>query len=153
MKMIRCLTIKQPWAWLIVAGHKTLENRTWSTGYRGPLLIHAAARPDADANWFMTAVAHDTGIQFPDRLPLGSIVGQVNMTGVTTYSRDYWFDGPNAFIFEDATQFERPFPYKGQLGFYNVPWPQPATKATIKYFTPKLIPRADFLSQLKRLAR
>jgi hypothetical protein len=35
------LSIRQPWAWLIVQGHKPIENRTWPTTYRGPLLIHA----------------------------------------------------------------------------------------------------------------
>jgi hypothetical protein len=40
------LSIRQPWAWLIIAGHKDVENRSWTTTYRGPLLIHAARRPD-----------------------------------------------------------------------------------------------------------
>ena len=38
----RALTVKQPWASLLVAGIKTVENRTWTTKYRGPLAIHAA---------------------------------------------------------------------------------------------------------------
>ena len=39
---MKALSIRQPWAWLIVCGHKPLENRSWPTPYRGPLLIHAA---------------------------------------------------------------------------------------------------------------
>src|SRR5437763_5636355 len=39
----RCLSIRQPWMWLIFAGGKILENRTWKTHYRGPLWLHAAA--------------------------------------------------------------------------------------------------------------
>jgi hypothetical protein len=35
------LSIRQPWAWAIVAGLKRYENRTWTTPYRRPLLIHA----------------------------------------------------------------------------------------------------------------
>lgn len=38
---MRGLTIRQPWASLIAAGVKTVETRSWSTSYRGPLLIHA----------------------------------------------------------------------------------------------------------------
>ena len=38
-----CLSIRQPWAWLIAHGWKNIENRTWPTGYRGRFLIHAAA--------------------------------------------------------------------------------------------------------------
>lgn len=39
---MRGLTVRQPWAWAIVFGGKLVENRTWTTGYRGPLAIHAA---------------------------------------------------------------------------------------------------------------
>jgi hypothetical protein len=35
------LSIRQPWAWLIVNGFKDLENRSWSTAFRGPVWIHA----------------------------------------------------------------------------------------------------------------
>lgn len=46
---MRCLTIRQPWAWAIAAGHKTVENRTWGTDYRGPLAIHAGREFDRRA--------------------------------------------------------------------------------------------------------
>lgn len=48
---IKAITIKQPWAWAITrrattyAG-KDIENRTWTTHYRGPLAIHAGLRWD-----------------------------------------------------------------------------------------------------------
>jgi hypothetical protein len=46
---MRTLSIRQPWAGLIVAGIKDIENRSWSTSYRGPILIHAGkAKPPAD---------------------------------------------------------------------------------------------------------
>jgi hypothetical protein len=48
---MRALTIRQPWAWLIVHGHKDLENRTWCTSYRGPLLIHAAGTMAPGDHW------------------------------------------------------------------------------------------------------
>ena len=38
---MRCLTVRQPWAWAIVAGLKSIENRSRRTTHRGPLLIHA----------------------------------------------------------------------------------------------------------------
>jgi hypothetical protein len=38
---MRTLSIRQPWAWLIVNGHKPVENRDWATSFRGPVLIHA----------------------------------------------------------------------------------------------------------------
>jgi hypothetical protein len=42
---MRCLTIKQPWAWAILHG-KLVENRTWTTSYRGAITIHAGKRWD-----------------------------------------------------------------------------------------------------------
>lgn len=41
---MKALTIRQPWASLIALGVKTIETRSWSTSYRGPLAIHAAKR-------------------------------------------------------------------------------------------------------------
>ena len=44
---MKTLTIRQPWASLIAVGVKTIETRSWSTRYRGPLAIHAGkATPD-----------------------------------------------------------------------------------------------------------
>jgi hypothetical protein len=42
---MKCLSVRQPWAGMIARGEKTIETRTWSTSYRGPLLI-AASKPD-----------------------------------------------------------------------------------------------------------
>lgn len=42
------LTVRQPWAWAIAAGHKAVENRTWTTRHRGLLAIHAGTRWDED---------------------------------------------------------------------------------------------------------
>ena len=39
--MIPALSIRQPWAWLIVNGFKDIENRDWPTNFRGRLLVHA----------------------------------------------------------------------------------------------------------------
>lgn len=39
--MAKCITVKQPWASLIVHGIKDIENRTWKTNFRGRVLIHA----------------------------------------------------------------------------------------------------------------
>ena len=39
------LSLKQPWASTFACGEKTIETRTWSTSYRGPLAIHTS-QPD-----------------------------------------------------------------------------------------------------------
>lgn len=44
------LTVRRPWASMLLtpaaAGGKTVENRSWSTDYRGPVLVHAGVRID-----------------------------------------------------------------------------------------------------------
>jgi len=45
---LRVVTIRQPWASLIVAGTKDVENRSWRTNYRGRLGIHAGSGVDRD---------------------------------------------------------------------------------------------------------
>ena len=40
---MKAITIKQPFASLIVEGIKDIENRTWKTNLRGRVLIHASA--------------------------------------------------------------------------------------------------------------
>lgn len=40
---MKVLTIRQPWATLIMLGIKQLETRSWRTHYRGELVIHASA--------------------------------------------------------------------------------------------------------------
>lgn len=41
---MKALSLRQPWAWLVAAGYKTIETRTWGTKYRGLLLIHASGK-------------------------------------------------------------------------------------------------------------
>ena len=42
MQITKAITIRQPFAWLIVQGIKPVENRSWETKFRGPLAIHSA---------------------------------------------------------------------------------------------------------------
>lgn len=56
---MKMLTLHQPWASLIACGVKTIETRSWSTDYRGPLAIHAGkAWPVPVGEW---QVPHDRG--------------------------------------------------------------------------------------------
>lgn len=44
--VVRALSIRQPWAWLIVHGFKDVEIRSWGTEYRGLFLVHAGLQVD-----------------------------------------------------------------------------------------------------------
>lgn len=43
-RAIRGLTLTQPWATLVALGEKHYETRSWDTGYRGLVAIHAAKK-------------------------------------------------------------------------------------------------------------
>jgi hypothetical protein len=45
----RCLSVRRPWAPLIVNGYKPLENRSWPTDFRGRIAIHASGKFDGQA--------------------------------------------------------------------------------------------------------
>jgi hypothetical protein len=51
---MRALSVRRPWAGLIMAGHKTVENRGWRTSYRGPLIVHAGKA--YDSHGYYTAI-------------------------------------------------------------------------------------------------
>lgn len=111
------LSIQQPWAWAIVHGGKTIENRTWRTRFRGRFLIHAGQRFDSDGEGFILAKCpHLPG---RDQLPRGGIVGVAELVGCVTRSDSEWFFGPIGFILRNA----RPLPFvpcRGQLGIFEV---------------------------------
>ncbi|MFZ2972274.1 MAG: ASCH domain-containing protein [Ferribacterium limneticum] len=121
------LSIRQPWAWLILNAGKDIENRDWKTPFRGRCLIHASksgTKHDYDeAIDFLNARHLDhLGVNFPsfDQLEKGGIVGMVDIVGCTDTSDSPWFVGDYGFILRNPKPL--PFtPYKGRLGFFNVP--------------------------------
>ncbi|MFU6893283.1 ASCH domain-containing protein [Pseudomonas aeruginosa] len=118
---MKALSIRQPWAWLIVNGHKDIENRSWPTRFRGPVLIHAAKGMTGteynDAYFF----ALDQGITIPhfNDLERGGIVGVATVTGCSDDCLSPWFFGKFGFQLAEAKSL--PFrPCKGRLGFFEV---------------------------------
>ncbi|MEY5098061.1 MAG: hypothetical protein RJA36_780 [Pseudomonadota bacterium] len=89
---MKALSIWQPWASAIALGHKRVETRSWSTPYRGPLLIHAARTPASGLQvirempelWREVLPVADgqTLEQVFRALPFGAIVAQVDLVGV-----------------------------------------------------------------------
>ena len=113
------LSVRQPWAWLIVNGFKTVENRSWATDYRGPLLIHAGKTLDLSPR-DMAGLRRDlrpTGIIIPAELPLGGIVGMVDLVDCVTACADPgdadWHEpGMIAWVLRDS----RPLPFRAMPG-------------------------------------
>lgn len=69
---MKCLSLWNPWATAIAVGTKTIETRSWSTSYRGPLAIHAAQKYPPVAAEF-AAVERALG-RLPARMPSGAIL-------------------------------------------------------------------------------
>lgn len=122
---MKILTIRQPWAWLIVNGYKDVENRTWKTAVRGPILIHAAKEMRNDEWLRAVTFIYD---RFPENwelvkpkredLKFGGIVGRATIVDCVTSSDSQWFTGPFGFVLKDAKTI--PFrPMKGALGFWK----------------------------------
>ena len=122
-----CLSIRQPWAWLIVQGYKPIENRTWETQYKGPILIHAGKGMTQaeyqDARDFLNDMRLPT-LKLPafGELERGGIVGTARLVGCVYHHDSPWFVGPVGWVLENA----RPVPLVpcvGQLGLFMPPGP------------------------------
>ena len=120
---MRALSIRQPWAWLVVNGYKDIENRTWSTNFRGRIYVHAGQRMIGDDYPEQRDYLARAGIEIPGRLARGAIVGEVTISGCVDYSDSPWFCGPFGFILENPVAYELPVPYRGRLGFFSVDEP------------------------------
>lgn len=117
---MKALSLKQPFAELIVSGKKTIEIRKWRTKFRGEFLIHASMGVNKEA-------MKKHGF---DNLPSGVIVGKAKLVDVIEYkdeadfkkdqnkhlaSSDY---GKFGFVLENAKRIKE-VPAKGQLNFWN----------------------------------
>jgi hypothetical protein len=121
---VKALSILQPWAWLIVNGHKDIENRGWHTPYRGKFLVHAGKKygpriHEEDAGFFLEA----DGIQLPpfEQMQIGGIVGEATIIDCKRDIASRWYvDGSWGFVLTGMRAL--PFrPYRGQLGFFDIP--------------------------------
>jgi hypothetical protein len=110
---VRAITIRQPWAELIVRGTKDVENRSWRTHHRGPLLIHAGARAHAE-------LFEEHGV--PDSAERGAIIGVVEVVDCTQDHTSPWHEeGTWGWYLTGARRFEKPIPLKGRRGLFEVP--------------------------------
>jgi hypothetical protein len=128
------LSLKQPWAALVVAGRKAVEVRKWATAVRGRVYIHAARVPDDRP---------EAWAQVPDDLQSlvqlrGGVIGAAELTACVSYrtpagfaadmpkhlNAPDWFTGPRmyGFVFRGAAPV--PFvPCKGYVRFFTVEVP------------------------------
>jgi ASCH domain len=128
------LSLKQPWAALVVAGRKTIEVRKWPTRIRGRVYIHSAKLAD-DRPQAWDLVPDDLT---PVAQLRGGIIGSVELTGCILYrtlgrfaadtsqhlNRPEWFEPPRmyGFLVRGCLQTSL-FPCNGYVRFFSVEIP------------------------------
>jgi hypothetical protein len=114
------LSIRQPWAWAICAGHKDVENRSWRTTYRGWFAVHAGGRaPTAvDIAWIRDTI----GIVVPADLARGALIGVAHLVDVVENSDSPWAQPDHLhWLVTDGRLWSDPIPCRGRLGFFRPP--------------------------------
>lgn len=115
---MKALSIRQPWAWLILHAGKDIENRTWKTNFRGRVLVHAS-RDITFADYEIAGMYAPLPSMDILRGYCGGIVGSVEIVDCVTESESKWFHGPYGFKLANPTQMPL-VPLKGKLGFFEV---------------------------------
>ena len=117
---MKALSIKQPWADLIIYGYKLIETRTWKTDYRGELLICSSKSVDREAmDYFKDLFPKD------HKFLTGKALAVVTLKDCIKMIKEHeasalcdLYDGYSCII-ENIKPIE-PFDIKGQLGLFEV---------------------------------
>lgn len=137
---VKALSIRQPYAGLIMAGIKNVENRSWITYYTGPLVIVATQKPDPASQWDpLREKCKRLEVAFPEDLCQinGAILGIVDFNHIVytnveghpetdhptleeSQVADWWNPDMVGFILENPRVLPKPIPIKGRLGLYNL---------------------------------
>lgn len=126
MPIVKCLSVSQPFADLIVKGKKTVELRKWNTRFRGEFLIHSPMK-------IKSQDCKRLGIN-ETNLRTGAIIGKATIYDVKTYKtkkewqedRKHHFvsgdlsDRKYGFLLKNAKEFRVSIQCKGKLGFFNI---------------------------------
>lgn len=126
---MRALSLSRPWTTLVLRHGKNVENRTWTTQHRGPLVVHGAKSYDRAAeSWAIYVLGRSPLSGYEHDEPTG-LLGTVQLVDVCTAAlRDEACDcGPWAmpgqahWQLTDPRPFTEPVPCGGRLGLWTVP--------------------------------
>ena len=112
---VKALSVRQPWAGLIVDGIKDVENRSRPTSFRGRICVHASVKPDLGPEVLRLRLSrHQTHY--------GAVIGTVEIIDCVRGSKSPWaLRGMWHWVLSDARPLRRPIPVAGKLGFFEVP--------------------------------
>lgn len=138
------LSLTRPWTELVVSGVKDVENRSWRTPHRGPLIIHAAQSWDPAAEQVLNELGGDGMLTSEDYARLDACAihraaptGYLGVVTVTdchkaddllcqssedvAWCSPWAFDGSWHWRLTDARRFPEPIPGGGRLGLFPPP--------------------------------
>lgn len=118
---MKALSIKQPWAGLILTGIKSVENRSWRTDYRGDLVVHSGMSHDKYAS-LLPQVRTAPSCRGLDEL-CGVALGIVELTDCVPIEdcQLEWAYGPWCWLLRNPRIFVNPIFMSGSLRLFNVP--------------------------------
>lgn len=142
---MKTISIKQPWASLIVSGVKDIENRTWATTFRGRVLVHASGSKGKKFKINLTdeqmkaafSVISEQAIN--GNFDFGAIIGSVEIVDCEFFHESIWAEhcGKRAWkrgndygvddfpiwnwVLANPILFPEPIPAKGKLSFWDYP--------------------------------
>ena len=115
---MKALSINQPWAQLIIAGIKPVENRSWPTPVRGEILIHASKKFDSKGFFWLLNNWHKHGLPpaVDDLLRTrddigwsrGAVIGTAELTDCVTSHPSPFFGGPFGLHADDRGAVRMP---------------------------------------------
>lgn len=123
---MKVLTIKEPWASLIINGYKEYEFRSWKTKYRGKILIHAGMSLEKDAS--------ERFKEYNLEYYKGAIIGEATITDCILVDNEFNLElrkinplvyarsnhvETYAWKLENIKKYDKPIYIKGKLGLWN----------------------------------
>lgn len=119
---MKTLSVRQPWALLIFKAGKDVENRTWYTGYRGRLLIHASSKVDEYfGDLAIPPISDSLMLQINSRdYYTKAIIGSVDLVDCRRGVDSPWaVRGQFQWVLRDPKLFPVPIPCSGRLGLWE----------------------------------
>jgi hypothetical protein len=117
----RFLSIRQPLAWAVCIGEKTVENRPKNTRHRGLLLIHAGKAADG----LRELKESSYWTEYKDLLPLGAIIGCADLYDSVEFDASLEANphasGPICYLLRNPKWFQQPIPCTEQMGIVKLP--------------------------------
>jgi hypothetical protein len=134
--ILKCLSVSQPFADLIISGKKIIELRNWNTNFRGEFLIHAPIKIRTE---------DCKRLKINEKLVTGAIIGKAELYEVKKYNSNKeikadqkfhlasknFHDRTFGFMLKNSKSLRIPIPYKGQLGFFEIDLPKTKNKEIV----------------------